>query len=300
MALKRREFITRSALGIGTLMTSSAWLRGLDIPPKKYDPYAKVPLGKTGLQFSRVCMGTGVKGSKRQSQITRMGREKADALIRGAFDRGVRCFDLADLYGTHPYLLPALKGIPRDQYSIVTKLWYNQGGLPETERPDANVVMDRFLKELGTDHVELVLLHCVTSAKWPEDLRKQMDLLSQYKQKGVIGALGVSCHSLAALEAAAGEPWVDSVHARINPYGLAMDGAPEAVMPVIQKLRRNGKAIVAMKIIGEGRLRDDDEKRSHSVRYALNEAHADILNVGFEKLGEIDDFAARVRSVTAA
>ncbi len=299
MTMRRRDFIKRSALGIGGIMASGSWLRGVEAPAKRFDPFETVPLGKTKLRLSRLCMGTGVKGGKRESNITRMGRSKSDALIRGAFDRGVRCFDLADLYGTHPYLIPALKGIPRDQFSIISKVWFNPGGLPETERPDANVVIERFLKEIDTDHIDLVLLHCMTSAKWPEELRKQMDLLSACKEKGTIGALGVSCHSIAALEAAAEEPWVESVHARLNPYGHAMDGAPEKVLPVIEKLRKNGKAIVAMKIMGEGRLRDDDEKRSASVAFALTEARADILNVGFEKLEEIDDFAARVRRVNA-
>ncbi len=198
------------------------------------------------------------------------------------------------------YLIPALKGIPRDQYTIITKLWYNSGGLPEDDRPDANIVIERFLKEIGTDRIDLVLLHCVTSAKWPEEMRRQMDLLSKHKEKGTIGALGVSCHSLEALDAAASEPWVDSVHARLNPYGHSMDAAPDKVLPVVKKLRANGKGIVAMKIIGEGKLRDDDEKKSASVAFALTEAHADILNVGFEKLDEIDDFAARVRRVKVA
>lgn len=300
MSMKRRNFIKQSALGIGALMTSNTWLHGLETPAEKYDPYATVQLGKTKLKMSRVCLGTGVRGGKRQSNFTRMGREKSDALVRGAFDRGVRCFDLADLYGTHPYLIPALKGIPRDQYTIITKLWYNPGGLPEDDRPDANVVIERFLKEIGTDRIELVLLHCVTSPKWPDEMRRQMDLLSKFKEKGTIGALGVSCHSLEALDMAATEPWVDSVHARLNPYGHSMDAAPEKVLPVIKKLRANGKGIVAMKIIGEGKLRDDDEKKSASVTFALTEAHAEILNVGFEKLEEVDDFAARVRKVKVA
>ncbi len=278
-------------------MFTGAPLLQAEPAPAKYDPFATVTLGKTKIQTTRVCMGTGVRGGNRESNHTRMGKEKLYTLIRSAYDHGVRCFDLADLYGTHPYLIPALKDIPRDKYTIFTKIWFRQGGLPEPERPDADVVVPRFLKELGTDHIDLMLLHCVTSAKWPEELRKQMDMLSKFREKGVIRALGVSCHSLEALEAAANEPWVESVHARINPYGLSMDAAPDKVLPLIKKLQANGKAIVGMKIIGEGKLRDDDEKRSASVRFALKEAKADILNVGFEKIEEIEDFADRVRKV---
>src|SRR4030095_13503320 len=129
----------------------------------KFDPYEAVPLGNSKLKVSRVCLGTGMKGGNRESNQTRMGKEKFEGLIKGAYERGVRLFDLADLYGTHSYMLPALKGIPRADYGIITKIWFRDGGIPEKERPDADVVVNRFLKELGTDYIDLLLLHCVTS-----------------------------------------------------------------------------------------------------------------------------------------
>jgi aryl-alcohol dehydrogenase-like predicted oxidoreductase len=236
-------------------------------------------------------------GGNRESDHTRMGKRRFEALIQGAYDRGIRLFDMADLYGTHPYLIPALKGIPRDKYAIVTKIWVHSGGLPEAERPAADVVVARFLKEIGTDYLDLVLLHCVSSPKWPEELHPQMADLSKLKDKGVIRAHGVSCHSVAALEAAAAEPWVDSVHARINPYGMSMDDKPEKVVPVLKKLHAAGKGVVGMKIIGEGRLSNDPEKRDESARFVLGLGCVDVLNIGFEKTEEIDDFAARVRKV---
>jgi hypothetical protein len=64
-------------------------------------------------------------------------------------------------------------------------------------------------------------------------------------------ALGVSCHSLDALRAAAREPWAESVHARINPYGMSMDGPPEQVAPVLKDIHAAGKGVVGVKIIGE-------------------------------------------------
>jgi len=264
---------------------------------KTFDPFERVPLGKTKLKFSRIVLGTGMRGGHRESNQTRLGKEKFEGLIRESFDRGVIGFDLADLYGTHPYVIPALKGISRDRFQVITKIWWNTGGIPEPERPDADVVVERFLRELNTDYIDLVLLHCVTSAKWPEQLRKQMDILSKFKDQGKIRALGVSCHSLAALEAAAVEPWVESVHTRINPYGMSMDGPPEKVVPVLQKIHAAGKGVVGMKIIGEGRLRNDDEKRDASVKFALQLGCVDVLNVGCENIGEVDDLIARVRKV---
>jgi aryl-alcohol dehydrogenase-like predicted oxidoreductase len=300
MKIKRREFFKQSALGVGGMLVSTKLARA-DAPTKYFEPYEKVPLGKTKLEWSRVCMGTGVRGGNRESNQTRMGKENFEALLRGAHERGVRVFDLADLYGTHPYVLPALKGIPRDNYAIISKIWWRPGGgIPEADRPDADVVIPRFLKEIGTDYIDLVLLHCVESPKWPEELRKQMDILAKYKDKGVIRAHGVSCHTVDALEAAANEPWVDSVHARINPYGMSMDKGHERVPGVLKKIHDAGKGVVGMKIIGEGKLRNDEERRSESIKYVLGLGCVDILNVGFEKIEEVDDLAARVKKVQRA
>lgn len=297
LRMKRREFLLRSAWAAGAIVAGCSAPRTAQEPPKNFDPFGTVTLGRTKIKTSRFCLGTGMRGGQRQSNHTRMGKQKFEALIRESHDRGTRMFDLADLYGTHPYVIPALQGIRRDRFEIVTKIWWREGGLPEKERPDADVVVARFLRELGTDYVDLVLLHCVVSAKWPEELRKQMDILAKLKDKGLIRAHGVSCHSLEALQAAVTEAWVDSVHARINPFGMSMDGPVEQVVPVLQQLHAAGKGVVGMKIMGEGRLRGDDERRDASVKYVLDLGCVDVLNVGCESVEEVDDFTARVRKV---
>jgi len=306
MKIQRREFLKKSALGVGGVLVGSQFVTAettpsaTAAPPKFYDPYAPVPLGKTGLKFSRICMGTGTHGGNRSSNQTREGRDALQRLLRDAYDRGVRTYDLADLYGSHSYLPPAMAGVPRDKYTLITKLWFGDGGLPETERPAADIVVARFLKELKTDYIDLLLLHCVIADDWSQQLRSQMDTLSKLKAQGKIRALGVSCHSLGALETAAAEPWVESVHARINPYGMSMDGSPAQVVPILKKIHAAGKGVIGMKLIGEGRLRDDDFSRDNSVGFALRLGCVDVLNVGFEKVEEIDDFAARIRKVPLA
>jgi aryl-alcohol dehydrogenase-like predicted oxidoreductase len=297
MKIRRREFLTRTALGLGSALLAPQLLAETKPAPKFFDPYGRVALGKTKLNVSRICLGTGVRGGNRESNHTRMGKQKFEALIREAHDRGVRMFDLADLYGTHPYVIPALKGIERDQFQVATKIWFRDGGIPEKERPNADVVVERFLRELKTDYIDLVLLHCVVSPKWPEELRKQMDLLAKLKEKGVIRAHGVSCHSLEALAACATEPWVDSVHTRINPYGVKMDGPADQVVPVLKKIHAAGKGVVGMKIIGEGEFRNSEEKRDASVKFVLGLGCVDVLNVGCENISEVNDLAARVKRV---
>jgi aryl-alcohol dehydrogenase-like predicted oxidoreductase len=297
MEMKRREFLAKSIAGAGGFLLGSAYINAAKQESSTFDPYKKVTLGKTKIKVSRVGFGTGMRGGGRQSNQTRLGKEKFEALLKTAYERGVRLFDLADLYGTHPYLASALRKMPREDYVINTKIWWRRGGIPEKERPDADVVIKRFLRELNTDYIDVVLLHCVMSGKWPQELRKQMDILDDLKRKGIIRAHGVSCHTLPALKAAADEPWVDSVNVRINAYGKNMDGPVVEVEPVVRKLHKAGKGAVGMKLIGEGAFRNSDEQRDNSVRYVLGLGCVDAMVVGFEKVEEIDDFAARVRKV---
>ncbi|MBX3747433.1 MAG: aldo/keto reductase [Verrucomicrobiae bacterium] len=299
MKIARRQFLKTSALGIGGAMlgAQSGWA-ATEPRLSALGAYDTVTLGRTGIRTSRVSMGTGVRGGMRESNHTRMGVENAHRLIREIHERGVRSFDLADMYGTHGLFPPALEGVPRDQYMLMSKIWFRPGGIPEPERLDADVVVGRFLKELKTDYLDLVLLHCVESATWPRELARQMEILAELKRKGVIRAHGVSCHSLAALEAVVDEPWVDSVHARINPFQMVMDGPPEKVAPVLERIRAQGKGVVGMKIIGEGRLRNDEEKKDQSIGYAWANGLVDMVTVGFEKTEELDDFDVRLRRVT--
>jgi len=301
MKMKRREFLARSIAGMGGILLGTKFAAAEEQKTVIFDPYERVSLGKTKIKVTRVGLGTGMRGGMRSSNHKRMGKEGFSALVKACYERGIRLFDAADLYGTHQFLADVLKKMPREDYVLSSKIWWRPGGLPEKERPDADVVVQRFLKELNTDYIDLILLHCVSSENWPEELRRQMDILEKLKQKGIIRAHGVSCHSLHALAACVNEPWVDSVHARINPYAVEMDVKTVEEVPkveaVLNALHKQGKAVVGMKIVGEGDFRDSDEKRDKSIQYVLNLGCVNTMVVGFEKIEEIDDFAARVRKV---
>ncbi len=70
-------------------------------------------------------------------------------------------------------------------------MWVTAGGIPEKERPDAEIVVDRFRKELNTDYIDLVQLHCMTTGDWTDQQKRHMDSLENLKAKKIIRAHGV-------------------------------------------------------------------------------------------------------------
>jgi aryl-alcohol dehydrogenase-like predicted oxidoreductase len=293
----RREFLTTLAAGAGTFFIGKQ-VFSIPADGAYFDPFQTVTLGRTGIKTTLLGIGTGFSGYNRSSNITRAGNGVAVNVIRSAYEKGIRYFDCADSYGTHPFTKEALNSFPRESYTIGTKIWVGEGGIPEKERPDANFVIDRFRKELNTDYLDLVQIHCMTDKTWTDNQKRQMDILQTLKSKKIIRAHGVSVHSLEAMEAAAESPWVDVVHVRINPYGEAMDRKdPKEVVPVIEKLHKSGKGIIGMKLIGNGKFRNDPEKIEASLKYVLGLGTVDMIIIGFEKPEQIDNYAGRISAV---
>jgi len=291
----RREFVSALTLGTGYLMFSNPITGCTNITSS--DPFQIVKLGKSGLETTLLGMGCGVHGSMRTSFLTRQEKSKSVALVRYAYDTGVRYFDGADLYGTHGIIAEALKDIPREKIMLSSKIWTREGGIPGTERPDANIVVDRFRKELKTDYIDLMQLHCMVSADWPEIEKRQMDILSDLKAKGIIRAHGVSVHTWEAMKAAVESPWVDVLHARINPYGIAMDKPePEEVVSLIHKLHDSGKGVIGMKLVGGDKFIEESDKIDNSLRFVLGLGSVDMIIVGFEQEAQVDNYTGRMKS----
>jgi len=284
-----------TAAGAGTLLIGEKVLASSESISSGVDPLKIIRLGNTGIRTTLLGMGTGYSGYNRSSNITRAG--VAEAVIRSAYEKGIRFFDCADAYGTHPYTREALKAYPRESYVICTKIWTQRGGIPEPERPEAAAVVDRFRKELNTDYIDLVQIHLMTTGTWTEEQKKYMDDLETLKARKIIKAHGVSVHSLEALKVAASSPWVDVVHVRINPFGESMDSRdPAVVTPVIKKIHDAGKGVIGMKLIGNGNFRNDSEKINASIKFAMELGTVDLIIVGFERPEQIDDYMKRMKN----
>ncbi len=298
--LNRRKFLGALALGTAHLMFQNP-LYGRSGRFTSVDPLQRVSLGKTGIRPTLLGVGTGISGGNRSSFLTRQDRARSIATLRHAYDRGIRMFDGADTYGTHGLIAEALKGMDREEIVLTSKIWTREGGIPEKERPDANIVVDRFRKEYQTDYIDVVQIHCMVDPGWTDHERRQMDILEELKVKGIIRAHGVSVHSLEAMQAGVADPWVDVLHARINPFGIAMDRPdPKEVVEVIHQMHASGRGVIGMKLVGNGDLRNESEKIDQSLKFVLGLSSVDMVIVGFESAEQIDDYLNRMESSLTA
>ena len=151
--------------------------------------------------------------------------------------------------------------------------------------------LDRFRRELGTDRIDIVLLHCMLSADWPDKKAGAMTVLSEAKQQGIIRAHGVSCHDLGALKVAAASDWVDVDLARLNPAGMEMEGDPATIVSVLRTMKQKGKGVIGMKIFGAGGLR---KRVDEALQYALAQDVLDCFTIGCETPHEFDDLVERI------
>jgi aryl-alcohol dehydrogenase-like predicted oxidoreductase len=131
----------------------------------------------------------------------------------------------------------------------------------------------------------------VTEPDWNRKMKGAMDALEEAKQEGTIRAHGLSCHSLGALETAADEPWVDVDLARYNPGGVSMDADVETVRKVLTRMKRNGKAIIQMKVYGAGRLTDQMDK---CLQFHAGAEFIDSFTLGIESIEQLKDIQKRL------
>ncbi|WP_299577698.1 aldo/keto reductase [uncultured Sunxiuqinia sp.] len=292
----RRKFVAALSMGTAHLLFSNPLLAS-DKNSFSTDPLQAIRLGQSGLETSLIGIGTGVHAGGRTAFLTRQDKSKSLGVLRHAYERGIRFFDCADSYGTHPLMKEALEGMAREKITLCSKIWVRPGGIPEPERPDADVVIDRFRKELNTDYLDMVQIHCMVDSEWTDTQKRQMDILQKLKDKGIVRAHGVSVHSLDAMKAAAASDWVDIVHVRINPYGIAMDKPdPAEVVQVINQLHEKGKGVVGMKLVGNGEYRNDSDKINHALKFVLGLGCVDMMIVGFETTAQIDNYLDRTKN----
>lgn len=280
--MKRRTFI-RNTLAGSALLAAFPY-EALALEEKLY-PYDRVKLGNTGIEMSRMAMGTGTHGFGGASNQTRqLGIKGVSDMLLAAKDDGINFWETADQYGSHPHVGEALKKVNREEVVILTKT-------NSSTYEDVKKDLDRFRIELGTDYLDIILLHAVTDPQWNENMKGAMEALAEAKEEGILRAHGVSCHSIGALETAADEPWVEVDLARFNPGGARMDADVATVQKVLTRMKDNGKAIIGMKVYGCGELLDIKDE---CLQFQTGSGITDAFTMGLESIEQLKDIQKRL------
>lgn len=124
-----------------------------------------------------------------------MEDEICTEVVKTALDLGYIHVDTAETYNNQFLIGPALKGRERESFWLTSKLW--RGDYTKERIPRA---VDKMLKELGTDYLDLLLIH------WPDKsvpIEESMEAMQKEKEKGKIRSIGMSnstiCHIKDAL-----------------------------------------------------------------------------------------------------
>ena len=293
--MDRRKFIQTGVAGIAGLSFAGSGSAEVSYSPPSGAVVDQVKLGNTGLTVSRIAMGTGSKGWNHQSNQTRLGMKHFVKLAHHAYERGIRFYDMADAYGSQPFVGASILNFPREEITLMTKIWTVDDNTKDKE--PVSKTIDRFRQETGSEYLDILLLHCMTQGDWAENRKFYMEGLSKAKQDGIVRAVGVSCHNWDAMVNAVENPWVDVILARINPYQTHMDHTPEVVSELLGKAKERGKGVIGMKIFGEGKNVSDAE-RERSIRFAFNQGNVHAMTLGLESIAQMDDAVDRVMRIS--
>lgn len=278
--LSRRSFI-KAGVAAGALASAVPLLA------ERSSATDMVTLGRSNIKVTRLAFGTGTFSGRVQQQL---GQEGFTKLVRYAYDRGIRFFETSESYGTSPQMLAkALKGIPRENYQIMSKVTTDEGVDPMAR-------FDEMRKASDTDYFDIMLLHWQHTGTWVKDTRNWQDAILECEHRQTIKSHGASVHGLPALRQVPGTEWLQIAMIRMNHTGAVMDSevhdtpvlgnVPEVVSHVKQ-VKKEGMGVISMKLIGEGRFNHED--RQKAMRFAFRNAGVDCVTVGYKNNAEIDE-----------
>jgi hypothetical protein len=289
----RRDFLKSSAAAVLLGGAGSA----LPALAAKRSATDWVTLGKSNVKVTRLAFGTGTFGGRVQREL---GQEQFTRLVRHAYDRGIRFFETADAYTGMPQMLAsALKGIPRDSYRLMTKYRLR-------DQENIKGTIERLHTDLGTEYVDILLMHCLRSPAWPEEQKRLQDEFSEAKAKKIIVAHGASCHGLLPLRHFPGHEWLDVALLRVNHKGTKMDtmqtrdtdepGDVNEVFSHVRKIHDQGTGVLGMKLIGEGQFTTADDREA-AMKRVFSSGTVDAVTIGYKNTAEIDEAIERMNRV---
>jgi aryl-alcohol dehydrogenase-like predicted oxidoreductase len=149
------------------------------------------PLGRSGLQLPILSFGASSLGQ----EFRRVTLDEALSSVRTALDSGLNFIDTSPFYGrgmSEVLLGIALRGVPRESYTLCTKLGrYDLQHFDFSARRVAESV-DVSLHRLGTDHLDIVLCHDIEFVPMQQIVDETLPALRRQVQAGKVRFIGFS------------------------------------------------------------------------------------------------------------
>lgn len=235
----------------------------------------KRSLGNTGIDVSRLCFGGLTVGPLQKN----MSFEAGGKIIEHAFKSGINFIDTAQLYKTYGHIAYALKHVNRKDIVIASKSY-------AYDLKTAEESVNEALRELGTDYIDIFMLHEQESEHTMRGHWEAMAYFLKLKDQGVIRAVGLSTHCVAGVKAANKYDEIDVIHPIINKNGLGIqDGSLEEMLKEVEKFHNKGGGIFSMKPIGGGHLIKEIDQ---SLDFVLNVDFIDAIAIGMQSTDEVD------------
>lgn len=235
----------------------------------------RVNLGSTDIEVSRLCFGSLTMTPFQANLSVKEGAY----LIEYAYDKGINFIDTAEIYDNYDYIRTALKGIKREDFVITTKSYaYTKDMAQES--------LELALKELGTDYIDIMLLHEQESIHTVRGHFEAIEYFLKEKEKGRIRAFGISTHRVSGAIAAKKVKEIEIIHPILNKYGIGIqDGNIEDMLKELKEVSEMGKGIYAMKPLGGGHLIENVES---AFNYVKSIDWINSIAIGMQSTMEID------------
>ncbi|WP_262316712.1 aldo/keto reductase [Lacticaseibacillus parakribbianus] len=227
-------------------------------------------LGHTDIRISKLCVGAMSFGQAGTMHDWTLDAAQSQAVIAHALDLGINFFDTANVYSagtSEQYLGAAIRQlVPRDQVVLASKVYFNPGRL---SRAAINREIDGTLKRLGTDYLDLYIIH---RFDYNTPIEETMAALNDLVVAGKVRALGASAmygYQFYNLQLAARDHGWTPFVAMENHYNLLYREDERELIPLCKQL---GVSLMPYSPLASGRLArpnwDANTKRSQSDRVA--------------------------------
>ncbi|MCA9135285.1 MAG: aldo/keto reductase [Planctomycetales bacterium] len=190
------------------------------------------PLGKTGLDLPVLSFGASSLGA----EFRNVEMSEVFASVHAALDLGMNLIDTSPYYGrgmSEVLLGVALKGIPRDQYMLCTKLGrYDVNHFDFSAKRVAESI-DVSLHRLGTDHVDIVLCHDIEFVPLTQIIDETIPAVRKAQAAGKVRCVGISGYPMKVFNQVASQTDIDCILS-YNQYTLQNTRLVDDVLPQLK------------------------------------------------------------------